>query len=339
MGFALIGGYDGGMPTAPLDAVELAVVERNGFIESRHLGVAVVLAPDGSERLVLGDAAAAFLPRSSMKPLQALACLSAGADLAGERLGLAMASHCGTDQHVEVARGILESAGLTEDALGCPAAWPSDTRTRDELVRDHGAPSPLRMNCSGKHAAMLLTCVANGWSTADYLDPQHPLQAHIREVIERLVGERLTTTAIDGCGAPVYAMSLTGLARAIQRIATSSERSPFALHRSAGALVRAVRENPWTIDGPGRGDTVVIERLNVFSKMGAEGVQVMTAPDGTTVALKMLDGSNRAAHAVALRLLERAGALTPAAVADVLAVLPLTIQGGGRDVGVIRAAV
>lgn len=327
------------MPATPPDAVELAVVERSGFIESRHHGVAVVLAPDGSELLALGDPAASFLPRSSMKPLQALACLSAGADLAGERLALSMASHAGTDRHAEVARGILQSAGLTEDDLGCPAAWPSDTQTRDELVRDHGVPSPLRMNCSGKHAAMLLTCVTNGWPTADYLDVQHPLQAHIREVVERLVGERLSTTAIDGCGAPVYAMSLTALARAIQRIATSSERSPFALHRSAGALVRAVRENPWTIDGPGRPDTVVIERLGVFSKMGAEGVQVMTAPDGTTVALKMLDGSNRAGHAVALRLLERAGALEASAVADTLALLPLTISGGGQQVGTIRAAV
>lgn len=327
------------MPATPPDAVEIAVVERSGFVESRHSGVAVVLAPDGSEQTVLGDPTAAFLPRSSMKPLQALSCLSAGADLSGAALALSTASHAGTDRHVEVARGILQSAGLTEDDLGCPAAWPSDTASRDDLVRDHGVPSPLRMNCSGKHAAMLLTCVTNGWSTADYLDPQHPLQVHIREVVERLVGERMTTTAIDGCGAPVYAMSLIGLARAIQRIATSSERSPFALHRSAGTLVRAVRENPWTIDGPGRPDTVVIERLGVFSKYGAEGVQVMTAPDGTTVALKTLDGSTRAGHAVALRLLERAGALDASAVAETLALLPLTVQGGGQQVGVIRATV
>lgn len=327
------------MPATPPDAVEIAVVERSGFVESRHYGVAVVLAPDGAERTALGDPTAAFLPRSSMKPLQALSCLSAGADLSGAALALSTASHAGTDRHVEVARGILQSAGLTEDDLGCPAAWPSDTASRDDLVRDHGVPSPLRMNCSGKHAAMLLTCVTNGWSTADYLDPQHPLQVHIREVVERLVGERMTTTAIDGCGAPVYAMSLIGLARAIQRIATSSERSPFALHRSAGTLVRAVRENPWTIDGPGRPDTIVIERLGVFSKYGAEGVQVMTAPDGTTVALKTLDGSTRAGHAVALRLLERAGALDASAVAETLALLPLTVQGGGQQVGVIRATV
>ncbi len=327
------------MPATPPASVELAVVDRNGFVESRHFGVAVVLAPDGSEKLALGEVTAPFLPRSSMKPLQALACLSAGAELADERLAISMASHCGTERHAEVARGILQSAGLTEDALGCPAAWPTDTASRDEMVRDHAAPSPLRMNCSGKHAAMLLTCVANGWPTEGYLDPQHPLQAHIREVIERLVGERMTTTAIDGCGAPVYAMSLVGLARAIQRIATSSERSPFALHRSAGTLVRAVRENPWTIDGPGRPDTVVIERLGAFSKMGAEGVQVMTAPDGTTVALKMFDGSNRAGHVVALRLLERVGALSSAEVDETVAHLSLSVLGGGHEVGSIRSAV
>jgi L-asparaginase II len=195
------------------------------------------------------------------------------------------------------------------------------------------------MNCSGKHAAMLLTCVGNGWPTADYLDPQHALQVHIREVVERLTGEKAAATAVDGCGAPVYAVSLVGLARAIQRIATSSERSPFALHRSAGALVNAVKSDPWTIDGPGRPDTIVIERLGVFAKGGAEGVMVMAAPDGTTVALKVIDGSGRAATAVALRLLESAGALDPQDVAATLAALPLTVSGGGRDVGSIRPVV
>jgi L-asparaginase II len=194
------------------------------------------------------------------------------------------------------------------------------------------------MNCSGKHAAMLLTCVVNGWPTEGYLAPEHPLQSHIREVAERLVGERSATTAIDGCGAPVFAMSIAGLAKAIHRIGTSSERSPFALHRSAGALVRAVRENPWTIDGPDRPDTIVIERLGVFAKGGAEGVMVMVAPNGTTVALKMLDGSGRAATVVALRLLEREGALAASDVADAVTKLPLSITGGGQVVGAIRPA-
>ncbi len=323
---------------AAADAVELAVVERSGFVESRHTGIAIVLAADGTVAASLGDPSSLVLPRSSLKPLQALACLTAGAPLEGERLGLATASHSGTDRHVAVVRDILDAARLGEEALGCPAAWPGDTAARDELVRDHAEPSRIRMNCSGKHAAMLLTCVTAGWSTDGYLEPEHPLQLHIREVVERLIGEKAAATAVDGCGAPVYAMTLFGLARAVHRIGNSSTTSPFALHRSAGVLVQAVRANPWTIDGPGRPDTVVIEQLGVFAKGGAEGVMVMVAPDGTSVALKMLDGSGRAATAVALRLLERAGALSASDVSDAMARLPLSVTGGGQDVGAIRPA-
>ena len=319
-------------------AVELAVVERSGFVESRHSGSATVLDPDGMVLAEFGDVRAPILPRSSMKPLQALACVTAGAPLEGERLALATASHSGTDRHVSVVRDILDTARLGEDALGCPEAWPGDQATRDEVVRGGGERARIRMNCSGKHAAMLLTCVANGWDTAGYLEPRHPLQQQIREVAERLVGERFAETAVDGCGAPVFSMSLAGLARAIHRVGTSSERSPFALHRSAGALVRAVRENPWAIEGPGRPDSVVIERLGVFAKGGAEGVMVMVAPNGTTAALKILDGSGRAATVVALRLLEREGALSGSDVADATASLPLSVSGGDTVVGAIRPA-
>lgn len=323
---------------AAADAVELAVVDRSGFIESRHAGIAVVLRADGAIAEKLGDPSSLVLPRSSLKPLQALACLSASAPLEGDRLGLATASHSGTDRHVAVVREILAAAELSEDALGCPAAWPGDTATRDELVRELGRPQRVRMNCSGKHATMLLTSVVNGWDPEGYLSPAHPVQQLIRDTIERLIGEKAAAVAVDGCGAPVYAMTLFGLARAIHRIGNSSTTSPFALHRSAGALVEAVRAAPWTIDGPGRPDTIVIERLGVFAKGGAEGVMVMVAPDGTTVALKMLDGSGRAATAVALRLLERHGALASADVADAMSKLPLTVTGGGQDVGAIRPA-
>lgn len=320
-------------------SVELAVVERSGFVESRHAGAAVVLDPDGVVALSLGDVEAPILPRSSMKPLQALGCATAGAVLEGEHLALSTASHAGTDRHVAVVRDILDRAGLSESDLRCPPAWPGDTATRDEIVRELGQPERVRMNCSGKHAAMLLACSVNGWDTATYLDPAHPLQVHIREVIERLTGAKIATTAIDGCGAPVYAMSLSALARATHRVGTSSERSPFALHRTAGALVRAVRENPWAIDGPGRQDTIAIERLGVFAKGGAEGIMIMVAPNGATVALKMLDGSGRAATAVAISLLQRVGALSPAEAAQTLTQLPLTITGGGQDVGLIRPTV
>ncbi|MDI6942495.1 asparaginase [Microbacterium barkeri] len=325
--------------TAP-DAVELAVVDRGGFVESRHVGAALVLSPDGEVVTALGRTDALVLPRSALKPLQAIGSVTAGAPLEGERLALATASHAGTDRHASVVRDMLGSVGLSEDALGCPAQWPSDSTTRDAMVRDHFEPSRLRMNCSGKHAAMLMACVASGWDTATYLDPAHPLQLHIREVVERLSGERVGATVVDGCGAPVHAITLAGLARAVHRAGNSSERSPFAMHRVAGALVRAVREHPWTVDGPGRPDTVAIETFGVYSKFGAEGVQTMIAPDGTTVALKILDGSTRAGVVVALTLLARAGALSAEAVDSFARSHPLlSIRGGGVEVGRIRATV
>lgn len=318
------------------DAVELAVVERSGFVESRHAGAAVVLSSDGDVIAQYGNPDALILPRSSLKPLQAIACLTAGAVLEGEQLAMSTASHSGTDRHAGVVRDMLTEGGLTEDHLACPPAWPSDTATRDDMVREHGQQARIRMNCSGKHAAMLRACVATGWPTDGYLDAAHPLQAHIRDVIERLTGEKVAHLAIDGCGAPVYALTLTGLTRAIHRVGTASDRSPFALHRVAGSLVRAVRENPWTIEGPGRPDTIAIEKLGVFTKGGAEGVMVMVAPDGTTVGLKMLDGAARASTIVAATLLSRAGALSDADVATLAEALPLTVLGGGDVVGHVR---
>jgi L-asparaginase II len=318
------------------DAVELAVVERSGFVESRHAGAAVVLSPDGEVVSRHGNTDALILPRSSLKPLQAIASVTAGAVLEGEQLAIATASHTGTDRHAATVRDILTEGGLTEDDLACPPAWPSDTAARDDMVREHGAPERIRMNCSGKHAAMLRACLASGWPTQGYLEASHPLQMHTRDIVERLSGEKIAHTSIDGCGAPVHALTLTGLARAIHRIGTASDRSPFALHRIAGSLVRAVRENPWTIEGPGRPDTIAIDTLGVFTKGGAEGIMVMVAPDGTTVALKMLDGSARASTLVAAVLLSRAGALRDADVAALTSALPLAVLGGGHDVGMIR---
>jgi L-asparaginase II len=320
------------------EAVELAVVERSGFVESRHVGSAVVLGPDGSVVRSLGAPTAPVFPRSSMKPFQAIAIMGAGVPLEGAAAVLATASHAGTPAHLSVVRGLLAQAQLTEGALQCPADWPLDSTARDDAIRAGHSKQPLFMNCSGKHAAMLLACTVNGWATENYLDPQHPLQLLIRDTIERLTGEKVVTTGVDGCGAPVHAMALTTLARGIQRIATASDGSPFALYRNAATLKNAVLADGWAIDGPGRANTVVIDRLGVFAKGGAEGVMVMAAPDGTTVTLKMLDGSLRAATIVALSLLADAGAVERSAVDALVPELDLAVFGRGVPVGAIRAS-
>ena len=321
------------------DAVELAVVERGGFIESRHAGSAVVLSPEGEVVRALGDVISPTFPRSCLKPFQAVAVMTSGVTLRGEDAAIATASHSGTAAHVALVRGLLERESLPSSALGCPPASPTDRTARDELVRSGGPRERVYMNCSGKHAAMLLACVANEWPLEGYLDPGHPLQKRILDVVERFSGERPAATAVDGCGAPVHAISLTALARGIQKITTAAPSSPFALYREAAALTEAVREHPWAVGGPGQPDTIAIERLGVFAKVGAEGVMVMTAQNGTTTALKVLDGSSRASTIIALRLLADAGAVDNAAVDAARAELDLGVMGGERRVGEIRATV
>ncbi|MDO9398534.1 MAG: asparaginase [Herbiconiux sp.] len=313
------------------ESVELAVLERSGFVESRHIGSAVVLDARGEVAIALGSPELPVYPRSCMKPFQALAVLESGVELDPVQTVLATASHAATAAHVEVVRSILAEARLGEDSLGCPPDWPGDSAARDAVIRAHGHRERILMNCSGKHAAMLLACVRNGWPVDSYLEPSHPLQQRILAVVERETGERVAHSGVDGCGAPVHAMSLVALARGIGRIRRAGEGP-------AKQLSDSILANGWAIDGPGRANTVVIDRLGVVAKLGAEGVMVMATPDGSSVALKMLDGSLRAATLVALTLLARHGALTADEVEAMRPELDLTIYGGSAPVGTLRVS-
>lgn len=321
------------------DSEELAVVVRGDFIESRHAGSAVVLGQDAVVLRSIGAPNAPVLARSALKPLQALAMLSAGVELEGAELGVATASHSGTPAHVAAVRQILARAGLPASALLCPATLPADADARAGVRASGGAASPIYHECSGKHAAMLLACAVNGWDASGYLSPEHPVQKTVVDTVERLTGEKVGALTVDGCGAPTLAVSLTGLARGIQRIATAQASSPFPLYKKAASITRAVREFPWAIHGQGRSDSILADRLGVFAKRGAEGLMVVAAPNGTTVALKVLDGAHRPAPIVALTLLVKAGALSAAAVAAVLPEVVAPVTGGGRVVGEIRPVV
>lgn len=309
----------------PAQAAELAVVERSGFIESRHIGSAVVLDPDGSPLISLGAPDAAVFTRSSLKPLQAIAAMSLGAQLTGPAAALAAASHKSEAGHVEVVESMLEAAGLSVPDLQCPSAHPADgafRRELQELARTQGDEntdprSPLYFNCSGKHAAFLAAARAIGADTSTYLSPDHPVQQKVAEVVADFASEEPSAVGIDGCGAPVFALSLTGLARAVGRVirmgstgnAVEGTAGPWtAYEREARTLTEAVFADPWTLEGHGRPNSTVIDRLGVFAKGGAEGVIVMATRAGYAVAVKCLDGSSRATGLVALTLLQRAGA-------------------------------
>lgn len=316
------------------EVAELAVVTRGGFVESRHAGSAVVLSPDGDVLISLGAPEQRFLTRSALKPLQLLALTAHGLELGGdEERAMGLASHNGSPEHVAIVERMLTRVGLGFDALQCPADLPMGSRERLTHVAHGGKIAPQLHCCSGKHAAMLATCVANAWDTSSYLDPTHPVQASITETVQRFTGEAPEVVASDGCGAPTLALSLMGLARGMRRMAAAESGSPFPLHRSAHDILRSARENGWVVCGRGSGDTTLIDGLGVFSKFGAEGSVVVATPEGFVAAVTHLDGSTRGLHAVAAELLARVGAVAKEQVARVRPQLGVQVFGGGRPVG------
>lgn len=305
----------------------LAEIVRSGLVESRHRGVVVGVDPAGEVVWSIGDPGTVVFPRSSNKPIQALGMLRAGLPLDGRLLALAAASHSGEPFHLDAVREILALAGLDESALQTPPSYPLDPGVHADYLRAGGTRDPICMDCSGKHAAMLLTCVTNGWPTDTYLDPAHPLQVVITETFTELTDGPPVVIGTDGCGAPLLATPLQCLARAISRIVQAPEGSPEA------RLVAAMTAHPEYVSGTGRSELDLMRAFpGLVAKSGAESVYVVGLPDGSAYATKIEDGSERPLYAVMARALELAGLSAP-----VLAERP-QVLGGGKPVGELRLA-
>ncbi|GAA2479591.1 asparaginase [Actinocorallia cavernae] len=305
----------------------VAHLVRGGVVEGIHYGSVVVLGADGTVGHQVGDIEAAFYPRSAVKPLQAVAMVRAGLPLDGELLSLAAASHSGEERHLAGTRRILELGGLAEDDLRNVPDLPFDPAVRDTWVRAGRTPSRLAQNCSGKHAAMLWTARLNDWSLPDYLDPAHPLQQTVRETVEDLTGQRVAHTTVDGCGAPLFAISLHGLARALSRITSAAPGTAEA------KVADAMRGHAEMASGASRDVAALMRAVpGLLAKDGFEGVQVAALPDGRAVAVKIADGADRARIPVAARALERAG-VDPALLTGFAG---QALLGGGVPVGAVQ---
>ncbi|MFE2505617.1 MULTISPECIES: asparaginase [Streptomyces] len=306
----------------------LAEVVRSGFTEGHHRGALVLLAADGSVERAIGDPAAPVFPRSSNKPMQAAAILRAGLDLAGERLALAAASHSGEPFHLDLARQMLAEHGLSPADLQTPPDLPLDPVEAETYLASGNVRERITMNCSGKHAAMLAVCVRNGWDTATYLDPAHPLQQLVGQVVAEAAGEPVASVGTDGCGAPLMAIGLTGLARAFRSFVLAEPGS--AERRVADAM----RAHPEYVAGTRRPDTWLMREVpGTLSKMGAEAVQAVALADGRALAFKIDDGSARALGPVLARALELLGVDAPV----VARIGRSPLLGGAVEVGEIRA--
>jgi L-asparaginase II len=319
----------------------LIELTRGPLVESWHRGSAVVSAPSGTLALQLGDIDRPVYPRSAVKALQALPLIESGAadhfGFGAAEIALACGSHAGSDRHTQLAASMLERAGLTPDALGCGAHAPLGTAAANALIARGIAPTQLHNNCSGKHAGMLATAVHLGEPTANYWEPGHPVQARIHRAMVEMSGVPLglDVMGIDGCSVPNWAMPLRVLARLFARLVTGEGLEPRR-REAAARLLKACWEQPELVAGKGRADTVVMRALpgQVFMKTGAEGVYCGAFPElGLGFALKIDDGTKRAAAGAAMALVER---FYPAAT-GLMPYGPIKTWRG-VEVGAIRSA-
>ncbi|MDQ2094895.1 asparaginase [Rhodalgimonas zhirmunskyi] len=295
--------------------VELAQVWRGEFLESVHMGHAVVVDASGEVVKAWGDAGAVVLPRSSSKMLQALPLVESGAaDAAGlsdEQLALACASHNGARAHVDRVEAWLADLGLGDDDLRCGGHMPKDPDEAKRLTCSGDQFCQVHNNCSGKHAGFLTLSKHLG-AGPEYVEIDHPVQKAVRAAFEEVTGEESPGYGIDGCSAPNFACSLTGMARAMARFASADETD--ARGRAMVRLRNAMVTHPLLVAGEGRACTELMRAMEgrVALKTGAEAFFVAILPEqGLGVALKVLDGGTRGAESAICSILVELGALDP----------------------------
>jgi L-asparaginase II len=317
----------------PEDA-PLAAVTRGALLESVHRGRLVICDPDGKVLEAAGDPEAYIYARSSAKPFQALPLVLSGAadalGLTDDELAVVCASHNAEESHLTAVTTILEKAGLTEDDLQSGAHLPLYEPEAHRLIRSSEEPRPIHGNCSGKHAGMLAVCVHEGYDTATYRDPAHPLQRRILGLIAEVCGLRDDEVLVagDNCGVPAFALPLRSFATGLARIATGKALSDD-LAIAALRIRDAMREHPFMVAGTGRFDTELMDSTDLLVKGGAEAVLVVGSQEGWGMALKISDGAVRAVRPAALTALAGMGVEVPEEISSVSAL-------HGEKVGEIR---
>ena len=296
---------------APEPMVE---IHRGPFVESQHMGHAVICDGSGGVVEAWGDPDAVVLPRSSAKMIQALPLVMSGAaeafGIGPARLALACASHQGAPMHVRAVNAWLDELGLGDDDLICGTEASRDKDLRFQMIRDGDSPCRVHNNCSGKHSGFL-TLTKHLGASSDYVDPAHPVQKSVRDAFEEVTGATSPGFGIDGCSAPNFATSMLGMARAMAFFASAGQRSD-TMSEAAQQLVGGMIAYPELVAGDTRACTHLMRAAKepLALKTGAEGYFVAILPQrGWGISLKIVDGATRASNSAIAALLVRIGVL------------------------------
>ena len=283
--------------------VPLVEVVRNGFVESVHHGCVAITEAGGAVVGAAGNPQTVIFPRSTLKPLQLVAMFDAGLgahDFTDAEIAVMASSHSGEDLHTQTVMGIFSKFDLDSTLLRNTPGWPMDKATRESLICGGvDAPASVYADCSGKHAAMIITSALNNWPLDTYREPSHPLQQLIAARVSEMTGDRVDHIGVDGCGAALFSSTLAGLARAYSGLMTAADGSSTARIRNA------MRNQPLHVAGTTRDVTALMREVpGLLLKDGAEGVLAAGLPDGRAVALKIADGAARARSGVLLAALK-----------------------------------
>src|SRR5438105_1982763 len=336
-------------------AAELVEVWRDSLIESRHRGHLIAVNATGQIISSLGAPDTVTYLRSSGKPFQALPVVTSGAaDRFGfteKEVAISCGSHNGEPIHVETVHSMLRKIGLDETALKCGVHEPYSVDVARELIRKQEPPTAIQNNCSGKHAAMLALAKHLGAPTETYDELSSPVQHMIIQTVSDFSGVRVEDIAIgiDGCGVPVFGISVRAMAVMYARLISPPANASREVRDACKRIVKAMIDFPEMIGGTkDRLDTELIRAGagRLISKIGAEGVYTVGVlpssdwPDGFGFALKVEDGDDRRARPPAvIDALRQLGVLSANELKILSAYSPAVITNRRGDrVGEARAA-
>jgi L-asparaginase II len=336
------------------ESFPLVEVTRGDIVESIQFGAFTVVDSMDTVITSAGSPGLTTYPRSSMKPFQAIPFIEIGGDISynftEKEIAIMCASHAGTDLHYAVLQDMHKKIGTSESDLACGVHWPGDLNARKALRIAGKSPDQFHHNCSGKHTGMLAHARLRGLDIKNYLDPLHPVQVAIRETLAQMVGMDPDDMPMgtDGCSAPVYAIPLKNMAKAVALLAEPAGLAPERAE-ACRKISRAMMAHPVMVAGPGKFDTDLMQTADgkVFSKAGAEGYQIIGVMPGAIhkdspglgIAIKISDGDfhGRARASVSLTILSALGVLTKTDLETLSAYGNIPVKNWrGFEVGEIR---